>query len=227
MNRRMLLAAVAACGLFPALAQATVLTFQGLGTNTMIPEGYGDAVSAAGPAVLMGNGFTPNVSVDFLPNGGDGFQTYNDPDWQAAQLDGSPPEGYFDVVFTPDDGYAVIVNSFEFDDYAEFAEGHTFDWSLIGNGKQLAGATGVVVDPDMTTDPTGADNMVVNTGMTAPFAGALTLRITPTSGDPFDRAIDDINFDQRVVPEPGTIGLAAGCGALALLRRRRPTRVTA
>jgi hypothetical protein len=221
MNRRILLAAVAACGLFPALAQATVLTFEGLGTNTPIPDGYGDAVSAEGPAILRGNGFTPNVSIDFVPNGGDGFQTYNDPDWQAAQLDGSPGAGYFDVVFTPDDGYGVIVNSFEFDDYAEYAQGHTFDWVLIGNDKLLAGATGVVVAPDVTTDPTGADNLVVNTGMTAPFAGPLTLRITPTSGDAFDRAIDDVNFDQRVIPEPASLGLAAACGAMMLLRRRR------
>ena len=223
MKRRMVLAAVAACGLFPIGAGATVLTFEGLGTNTTIPDGYGDAVSSEDPATLQGNGFTPNVMVDFLPNGGDGFQTYNDPDWQAAQLDGSPATGYFDVVFTPDSGYGVLVNSFEFDDYAQYEGGHTFDWALIGGDQQLAGATGVVVDPDLTYDPTGADNLVVNTGMTTPFAGVLTLRITPTSGDSFDRAIDDINFDQRVVPEPTSLATAGACAGLLLFCRRRHT----
>jgi hypothetical protein len=222
MNRRMFLAVVAACCLAVPAARATVLTFQGLGTNTNIPDGYGDNVAAVGPAIAQGNGFTPNVIVDFLPNGGNGFQTYNDPDWQAAQLDGSPPNGNFDIVFTPAPGYGVRVNSFEFDDYANYELGHTFNWSVfLEEGTDLAGAADVVVDPDTTEDPSGADNLVINTGLTDFIFGPVTLRIQPTSGDPFDRAIDDINFDQVAVPEPGTLGvIVVGAGALGLRRRR-------
>jgi hypothetical protein len=224
MKPRILLATLALCVFAVPLAHATVLTFDGLGTNTPIPAFYGSYVTEAGQGLERGNGFTPNVVVDFVPNGDNGFQTYNDPDWAAAQLDGIPSTGSFDIVFTPEEGFGVLVNSFEFDDYAEWPTpptGHTFDWSLIGNNTTLAGATGVVVPSDMTYDPTGADNLVINTGMNAPFFGPVTLRIVPTAGDPYDRAIDDVNFDQAVVPEPAslaTLGLAA---ALLLGRRGR------
>jgi hypothetical protein len=224
MKLRILLATIVLCVLTVPLANATVLTFDGLGTNTPMPAFYGSYVTDVGQGIERGNGFTPNVVVDFIPNGGNGFETYNDPDWRAAQLDGIPGTGSFDIVFTPEEGYGVLVNSFEFDDYADWPTpptGHTFDWSLIGNDTTLAGATGVVVPSDMTYDPTGADNLVINTGMTSPFFGPVTLRIVPTAGDPYDRAIDDVNFDQAVVPEPAslaTLGLAA---ALLLARHRR------
>src|SRR4051794_24950503 len=110
MNRHVILAATAAALVFASpVARATVLTFDGLGTNTAIPLGYGSRVSAEGPALLKGNDFTPNVVVAFAPNGENGFQTYNDSEWRAAQLDGTPPEGSFDIVFTPDAGYGVRV----------------------------------------------------------------------------------------------------------------------
>lgn len=225
MKRHIVLAALVVCGLVGATAEATVLTFQGLGTNTNIPEDYGDFVTDVGQGIEQGNGFTPNVFLDFIPNGGNGFQTYNDPDWQAAQLDGTPGTGSFDINFTPDTGYGVIVRSFEFDDYANYVQGHTFDWSLLGNGEtELAGATDVVVDPDLTEDPTGGDNFVINTGMTTPFDGVVTLRITPTTGDPFDRAIDDVNFDQGVIPEPASLATLGIASAALLLRRRRTAR---
>jgi len=225
MNRHFAMLAAAAALVLAnsgARARATVLTFDGLGTNTPIPAGYGSHVSAAGPALLKGNNFTPNVAVAFVPNGANGFQTYNDAEWRAAQLDGTPPEGSFDVVFTPDAGYGVRVNSFQFDDYANFAEGHTFDWSLLdADGNQLAGQSEVTVDPDLTDDPTGADNLLINTGLTAFHPGPVTLRITPTAGDPFDRAIDNINFDQAAVPEPASLGVLALATGLLAVRRRR------
>jgi hypothetical protein len=204
------------------IASASVLTFDGLGTNTSIPAGYGSRVAADGPAVEEGNGFTPNVIVTFSPNGDDGFQTYNDSEWRAAQLDGAPAaSGAFDITFTPDPGYAVRVNSFEFDDYANYAAGHTFDWELRAGSTVLRSATGVNVPADTTEDPTGADNLLINIGMASPFEGPLTLRIIPTAGDAYDRAIDDVNFDQVLVPEPGTAALLVTACAIAGRRRMR------
>jgi hypothetical protein len=227
MKPRILLATVALCLVSATVSKATVLTFQGLGTNTRIPQFYGYNVTEPAQGIEMGNGFTPNVVVDFFPNGDNGFQTYNDPDWQAAQLDGTPGTGSFDIIFTPEEGYGVKVNSFEFDDYAQYEQGHTFSWSLLGNDTELAGATGVVVPADTTTDPTGADNLVINTGMNSPFFGVVTLRIVPTAGDPYDRAIDDVNFDQVAVPEPAALAIVGLAATLLLGRRgRRSSSVT-
>ena len=200
---------------------ASVLTFDGLGTNTPIPDGYGSRIVSTGPAIEAGNGFTPNVVLTFSPNGGDGFQTYNDSEWRAAQLDGTPAGGAFEITFTPDPGYAVRVNSFEFDDYANYAAGHSFNWELRAGSTVLRSATGVNVPADTSEDGTGADNLLINIGMASPFEGPVTIRIIPTAGDPYDRAIDDVNFDQVLVPEPGAAAAALLLAACALARRRR------
>ena len=222
MKRRTLVSAVMGSLLaVSAASHASVLTFDGLGTNTNIPDGYGSRVAAAGPAVEAGNGFTPNVVVAFSPNGGDGFQTYNDSEWRAAQLDGTPAGGAFEITFTPDPGYAVRVNSFEFDDYANYAAGHAFNWELRSGATLLRSGSGVNVPADTTEDPTGSDNLLISIGMASPFEGPVTLRIMPTAGDAFDRAIDDVNFDQVAIPEPTALSAVFATAGFALLRRMR------
>jgi hypothetical protein len=223
----MLTAALAA-----STARGTVLTFDGLGTNVSLQDpargaavaNCGSHVSGAGTGVQQGNGYTPNVAVLFTPDGGntgggsgsggDGWQAYNDSEWSVAQLDGVPPDSNFDIVFTPDAGYGVTVNSFVFDDYAAYQAGHTFDWQLLDAGNTaLFGASGVVVAADQ--------NLTVNTGMTEPHFGTLTLRIHPTAGAVDDRGIDTINFNQAV-PEPASCGVVAvALCVLSLGRKRR------
>src|SRR5687767_13623450 len=134
------------------VAQATVLQFDGLGTNVSLQDStkgalvanYGDHVAGPGTGIAQGNGYTPNIGVAFQPDGGntgggsgsggDGWQAYNDSEWSVAQLDGAPPDSNFDIVFTPDAGYRVTVNSFVFDDYATYQAGPTFDWPLLAHG---------------------------------------------------------------------------------------------
>jgi hypothetical protein len=228
-------ALVCAAGCFASTAEATVLTHQGLGTNVSLQDpskgaavaNYGSRVAGAGTGVQQGNGYTPNVAVLFTPDGGntgggsgsggDGWQAYNDSEWSVAQLDGVPANSDFDILFTPDAGFGVRVNSFVFDDYAGYVGGHTFDWQLLDAADtSLFGASGVVVAADQ--------NLIVNTGMTQAHFGTLTLRIHPTAGAVDDRGIDTINFDQAV-PEPascGVVALALGIGGLRRARRRRP-----
>ncbi len=222
-----------AAALVASTAQATVLTHDGLGTNVSLQDtakgavvaNYGSHVAGAGTGVGQGNGYTPNVAVLFTPDGGntgggsgsggDGWQAYNDSEWSVAQLDGAPPNSNFDIVFTPDAGYGVTVNSFVFDDYAAYQAGHTFDWQLLDAGNTaLFGASDVVVLADQI--------LTVNTGMTQPHFGTLTLRIHPTAGALDDRGIDTINFDQAV-PEPTSCGVVAvAMCVLSLRRTRRP-----
>jgi hypothetical protein len=220
------------CAAFLAsTAKATVLTFEGLGTNVSLQDSskgatvanFGSHVSGPGTGLQQGNGYTPNIGVVFAPDGGntgggsgsggDGWQAYNDSEWSVAQLDGVPAGSNFDIVFTPDGGYGVRVSSFVFDDYAGYAAGHTFDWQLLGAGNaQLFGGSGVVVAPDA--------NLTVNTGMTDPYFGTLTLRIHPIDGAVDDRGIDSVNF-QQAVPEPSGLAAAAALGLTGLVRGRR------
>lgn len=211
-------------------AHATSLQFDGLGTNVSLQDtskgavvaNYGSHVAGPGTGIAQGNGYTPNIGVAFQPDGGntgggggsggDGWQAYNDSEWSVAQLDGVPTNNNFDVVFTPDAGFGVQINSFVFDDYGGYAGGHTFDWQILVGGAPVAGATGVVVNPDQ--------NLLVNTGMTTPVFAPATLRIVPTAGAVDDRGIDSLNFDQAV-PEPAAVSCLVVAGAIGLLRRRR------
>lgn len=218
MTRRALLTGVALAGAAPA-AHATVLDFTGVATNEPINASYGDRVIT-----------TPNVVTDFSPLGDNGWQgydeateTYDGRDWfGVAQLDGDGTA--YDITFTPDPGFGVRVNSFEFDDYANYPDppaGHTFDWLVFaGSPSNVLASGSETVPSDSTPDTSGADNYLVLTGMTDFHPGPVTLRIMPTGGDAFDRAIDDVSFDQaEVVPEPAGLGLV-GLPAGLLLRRR-------
>ena len=213
------------------VAQATVLQFDGLGTNVSLQDStkgalvanYGDHVAGPGTGIAQGNGYTPNIGVAFQPDGGntgggsgsggDGWQAYNDSEWSVAQLDGIPANNNFDVVFTPDAGFGVQINSFVFDDYGGYAAGHTFDWQILVGGSPITGGSGVVVNADQ--------NLLVNTGLTSAIDGPVTLRITPTAGAIDDRGIDSVNFDQAVaVPEPAALSCLVLMGAINLMRRR-------
>ena len=53
---------------------------------------------------------------------------------------------------------------------------------------------------------------------------AVTLRFTYVSGAPSYMALDNLTFDQVVVPEPGVASLGllgAGLGAMAMRRRKQ------
>jgi hypothetical protein len=226
----------------PALAHATILPFTitgGPASGDFMPQAYGDRVSSitqtAGLATYtyqQGNGWTPNVEVGYgfsftgSPTASDlalnGARYWNDNEWQGVFFTRGVGTStvFYDVTFTPDSGFGVLVNSFQIDDYANFRSGHTVRWTVfrdfIGSPNILATGTSVV-GADTTVG--NSDNLTVLTGLSAAHFGTVILRFEHVAGSGNDLAIDNINFDQ-VVPTPSA-AVVAGLGLIAAGRRRR------
>jgi hypothetical protein len=202
--------------LIAGTANATVLTFDGTGTNVNIASTFGDNIAAAETGISVSNGTTPSIDLTWAATGGS-WQFYNDAEWSAAQLDSFDFGDDFDLLLTPDAGFGVIVDSFVFDDYASFAAGNAFDWTLFENSD--AGAV-IASGSEVTAN---GENLTVNTGMATAFAGSVLLRIenTTVGGANNDQAIDSISFTQQAIPEPSSVALLGLGGLGVLLRRRR------
>lgn len=106
---------VIAAGLLTAAslqAGATVLEFT---TASSLPPGYGDNVSGPAAGYSEGLGWTPHVTLDFLPNAGYGPYSV----WASgyASLSYALGHGAYNVpgeiVFTPAAGYAVSLHGFD------------------------------------------------------------------------------------------------------------------
>lgn len=196
MKRILVLIALA---LSAGLAQATTITFEGLGKNVAIPTHWGSDI-----------GTTPNVALTWSTNGGT-WEFYNDSEWSAAQMDGFTLGAVFDLLFTPDAGYAVQVNSFVFDDYPDWKGGSRFIWQLFQDS-----ASGTLINDGSDTTGDG-DNLTINTGMSSAYAGPVLLRLIggiDLWNDGKDQALDTINFTQVAsvastqtasVPEPSAL----------------------
>lgn len=175
----------------------TALTFEGLTTNSEIPEEYGSKVSTPEPGIVSAG--TPNIEVTWLASGGY-WQFYNDGEWSAAQMDQYGVDNPFDIVFTSDEGWGVVVESFVFDDYATYETGNQFVWTLYEES-----ADGTVIATGVGTTSDG-QNLTVFTGMTEAHSGTVLLRIVEHSSDVSpsvtDQAIDSIVFSQHPTVAP-------------------------
>ena len=198
-------------------ANATVLTFEGLGTNASIPDTFGDNIAAAETGISVSNGTTENIDLTWSTTGAD-WQFYNDGEWQAAQLDAFNVGNTYDLQFTPDAGFGTLVDSFVFDDYASWQGGNKFNWSLFQDS-----AAGTVIASG-TGETTDGQNLTVNTGMATAYAGTVLMRIEKhpdnVGGGNSGQALDTISFTQQAIPEPSSMALL-GLGGLALILRRR------
>ena len=216
MKRTMLV--LTALVLLAGSAQATTLTFEDMGTNVNIPSNWGSNIAAAQTGISVDNGATPNVGLTWSASSGGTWQFYNDAEWKAAQMDGFKSGVNFDLLFTPAAGYSVQVNSFVFDDYANYQSGSAFGWQLFkdnASGAQISGGTGTTTD---------GQNLLINTGMASAYAGSVLLRLTGLSGnDGQDEALDTITFVQTAsVPEPGALALlGAALLGFGLFGRKR------
>ena len=205
--------AVLVAGLQPA--SATILTFGGdfgVGDGTGIepfPGAYGDNVDSVGDATWAyeeGNGWTPNVVIDYV--GRIEYFRYPATPWYGAGVAKcSDPPGPWEFVLTPDAGYGVKVNSFEL---GTITSPYNATWTVLDGASILA--TGTVA---VSTTETS-----VNTGLTGFYAGPVTVKIE-SSGSWL--GLSDLNFDQQI-PEPSMLVLLS-TGLIGLLcyawRKRR------
>jgi hypothetical protein len=189
-------------------AGSTVLTFTsnyaaGWSANLITDPGaasYGDNVSSASgdadPTTNHTYGgsapYSSHTGVSYAQPPGGNFALYQTGgDWGGGVAFLAGSAGPFDVVFTPEPGYAVSVVSFVLDDYDGFAVGHTVDWQLLDASDAVltSGIATVAADQELT----------VNTGY-GYHRGPLKLRLLHSAGNLADLAIDSIQFDERPAP---------------------------
>jgi hypothetical protein len=195
--------------------------------NSPLPDGAGNTYTLN---YDRGNGWTPNVVVDYssaAPNTGDGVGRVADPTvaWgsRVAWLDSdnnypSNPNHSFYFTFTPDVGYAVRVNSYDLLNYS--FGGHSSEITLY---KDSVGGTPLVAtyaDNNVASGPGASQHYDLIAGGSVFYAGTVVLEVKHINGTNWTLALDNLSFEQQLVPEPATLGLFA-MGGLALLRRRR------
>lgn len=199
-------------------AHASILTFDGIGTgNVQIPDNYGDRISSTLDANSFqygeGNGFTPNITVSYAPSSG--YVSL----WSGGygELVNALGHGQFNVpteiVLTADSGFLIALNSFD-----------------------IAGFGGVDYQTQLSIwDDNGSEAApnLFNASILAPGANSVNPLASPLIGigsihiyvdNIGSTGIDNLNFDQTVVPAPPAIWLLgtalAGIGSRRWLRRR-------
>jgi len=215
---------LAAFFLLAGSAQATTLGFGSKGVNRAIPSTWGSniAVAEAGIVDNLGLGWTPDVGLTWSATTatGVGWEFYNDAEWSAAQMDGFVSGAKFDLLFTPDAGYAVQVRSFVFDDYLGYKSGSKFTWQLFKDS-----ASGALINSGTNISVTDGQDLLINTGMASPYAGPVLLRLIGVTGnDGQDESLDTVTFTQAAVSVPETVTLlplASALIGLGLLGRTR------
>jgi hypothetical protein len=219
----------------PGLAQAaTIITNGGFGVDGQpLPTNYGDRLTSSDSNFTVTAGGTPNVVVDYqvrapYPNDNNATGSFltstNFPTGQggAVQLvDDVDTDNRFFVVFTPDPGYAVQLDSW---DVLEAPGGGNtyFGWAIhpLGDyiGTYASGDESRLSFEEDDNDLGGRANISVE--ILASVGQTLVLSITPANNTG-SVAIDNITFSQVRIPEPATAGLVVlGLGAMGLYRRR-------
>ncbi|MBI5708379.1 MAG: PEP-CTERM sorting domain-containing protein [Armatimonadetes bacterium] len=212
------------------LSSATVLTFSDLGkpdgsggstalvNYDAIDQGYGDNVTGSGGfpsgSYLMGNGWTPNVTASYDTVDGTGASVENWVEyWDTGYGDlvdvaYAGISGYYArITLTPDSGNTVTINSFD------LAGWPTSD--LTADAIHILNASGTEVWSASSMNVEGnAGHTSFSPGISS--SGALTIEW----GTNWNIGIDNVNFDQGLVPEPASLAVL-GLGTLAMIRRKR------
>lgn len=205
---------------FPALAllaslltsplPATVVMFE----NVKLPaanemdglqavKGYGDHVSGVSSggfanSFARGNGWTPNISLDFSAgkdrktvsswragwDGGDGANYLLDGDPRPR---GSGPPWYYWYTFTPRNRAGVTINSLDLDGVGNHT--NRVDWKIYAGSR-----AGKVLASGSTGNFSG-DKEKVELGMKSPHFGVVVLELI-RSGARTTLAIDNLDFDE-------------------------------
>lgn len=207
-------------------ANATVMTFNDLGLDNYddIPGTYGDNVTSTNDGVgsyLEGNGFTPNISVEYQtidPENGttlaNNLDYWSDNYGNLEDVAYPVNDGYLgEISLIPENGYSVQLNSFDLGGwYQETKQDQTIR-VLDSNSNLIADYSpfDVTGDGHNTLTP----NIVSDEQIKIQF------------GPSWDTGIDNINFDQTTasteVPESFTMlgtATALGMGICGVLKRK-------
>lgn len=215
---------------------ATTLGFNGAGfvdagaNGGIMEETYGDNITVSdtiagitatsGVQSIVG---TPNITLGWSTGNGNGewdsYAGWDTPPRDVVQTDYR--RSFMTLTFEPDSpNVGALITAFDLDEFTNGGETE-IDWSILNGSTTIVSGT--------ETRLSGAFNggqVTVNTGMTEAQAIAnagnnLTLRLDFVAGSSSYQAMDNLSFDQVVVPEPSSSLLAAvGLGAMAMRRRR-------
>ena len=197
-----------------SIASASVLTFDltnyDYNSYEVFSQDYGDRVIATSDAVgsyLEGNGFTPNITIDYLTVS---FNPGMDA-WESGFGDltnvanSSHQSNGVEIKFTADAGYEVTINSFDLAKYHSYTTINTIE--ILDENRELV----------WSADSLAVDS-VTHTSYMPDITGS---ELTICFGDGWNIGIDNINFDQSsVVPIPGAIWLL-GSGLIGLIAFRK------
>lgn len=212
---------IACCGLWPAIATTTI-GFDGLSLadGEIIPQFFPNHVQSDGPGytVSLGRQFTgtPGISVAWTGEPPIVFRSDWDGRGAVAQinppLDPRYPVG---LVFMTEPNYLAILDSFDLD-LRSGAGPVDVDWSFTGSGFNASGNW-------QRTTP-GRDTITLEYSGEPHFSGDHFFFFRINAGDPGSFAIDNLTFDQVLVPEPSILALAMFGGITAAALRRVITR---
>lgn len=207
---------VAGLAMAQAVSAATILdSVTGLGNSSGVPETYGSNLAG-----------TPDIALDWGSGViGDGWDSYLDWDGRGESIQTDFGQvNPMSVVFTPGSGtIGVQITSFDLDEWAGGGDS-VVSWAVKNGATTIV--SGTWNDYNDLSGLNGGRS-TVNTGMTVSQAeanagSALSLELTFNSGSADFLAMDNLSFDQVVVPEPSSTALAAlGLGAMAMRRRRK------
>jgi hypothetical protein len=194
-------------------ANATILTFD-IG-GAFLPAGYGDNVSQAssgGLTYLEGAGFTPSVTIAFLPDAPFGEYTVYGTGYAGTLLPNALGHGSFNVpgeiVLTPSGGAQVLLHGFDLG---------TWGGAAFATEIRIWDDNGTRASPNLFTYSATLDGNTVYSPLSGVITatGALHIFISNLGST----GLDNLHFSQ--VPEPGASALLAFGFAAALLARRR------
>lgn len=201
-------------------AGATILTFDVAAGS--LPEGYGDSIgnsSAGGLTYLEGAGFTPNVTIEFVPDAPFGVHSVYQAGYAfdptlGTLLPSALGHGSFDVpseiVLTPTSGAQVVLHGFDIG---------TWNSGTYSTEIRIWDENGSRASPNLFSYSETLGPGVVHSPLTGVITatGALHIFISNLGST----GLDNLHFSQ-VVPEPSAAGLLllGACAALRVRRRR-------